>query len=458
MLVRKFGGTSMGSVDSLTIVSKIIRSGAKKRTSRHNNAGQAIVVSAMSGVTDKLIELIKLSLAGKRQAVKKKIVKLLEHHNQAAYKLIHNPKILTGTEKYFEKVLHGLSGFLKALSEIGELSEHAQDTILAVGERLSARLLAGILTNAGLPAAQVDLEKVIPGSFKVADYRFYITAEKKIKKAFSKIIRQGKIPIGTGYFGRVPGGMLPAVGRGYSDFCAALVAAGMKAEKLEIWTDVSGVLTADPRKVKGTKILNRISFEAAAELAHFGAKVIHPQSIHPAIRANIPVWIKNTFEPKAHGTEIVREVKNPRTLMSSITSKKGITVINIASYRMLMQYGFLAKIFNIFAHHKTPIDVVSTSEVSVSVTIEGTKHLKEIVAELSPFSKVSVNHKKAIVCLVGLGMARRHGIAGEVFSILGKAGISVDLISQGASEINITFVVAETEADKAVSVLHKKFF
>ncbi len=449
MLVRKFGGTSMGSATSLFAVAKIVRAKRDK---------QAIVVSAMSGVTNQLLRLTKLALGGKRAAVKKGLTALLKHHQSAARESIQDAKVLTDTERYFERTLASLSCFLKALGDIGELSIHAEDTIMAVGERLSSRLLAGVLTAAGSAAVQVDLEKAIPGRFKTAHHAFYLNAEKKFAKVFHKALKQNKIPVATGYFGRVPGGMLRNVGRGYSDFCAALTAAGLRAERLEIWTDVSGVLTADPRKVKNAQILDKISFEAAAELAHFGAKVIHPQSLHPAIRANIPVWIKNTFEPKAHGTEIVREVKRPKLLISSVTNKKDITVINIASYRMLLQYGFLAKVFEIFAHHQTSIDVVSTSEVSVSVTIEDTKAMKEIIAELKPFSKVSISRKKAIVCLVGLGMAQRQGVAGEVFGTLGRAGISVDLISQGASEINITFVVDEDEADRAVAVLHRKFF
>ncbi len=449
MLVRKFGGTSMGSAKILASVVQIVKNSRDK---------QVVVVSAMSGVTNQLLQLTELALGGKHKAVKKGIVALLEQHIRVVRAMISDPKILTATERYFTKTLTDLTSFLEALAEIGELSAHSEDTIMAVGEQLSSRLLAGVLTASGMSAIQVDLEKVIPKRFQTANHNFYINTEKKFATIFKKVLQQKQIPVATGYFGQVPGGMLRSVGRGYTDFCAALIAAGLKAKKLEIWTDVSGVLTADPRKVKNAQILDKISFEAAAELAHFGARVIHPQSIHPAIRANIPVWIKNTFAPRDRGTEIVREVKRPKRLVSSITSKKGITVVNIASYRMLMQYGFLAKLFEIFARHETSIDVVSTSEVSVSVTVGKTKHLKEIITELKPFSKVSIAYQKAIVCLIGLGMAKQRGVAGEIFTTLGRAGISVDLISIAANEINITFVVDADKADKAVVVLHKKFF
>lgn len=449
MLVRKFGGTSMGSVESLNDVVKIVKSFHGK---------QVIVVSAMSGVTDTLLAATNAALAGKRSKVKKTLAAMLARHSDAASKSISDKKILADTNAYFERTIAGLSGFLKAIQELGELSIRSKNTIMAVGERLSARMLAGVLSDAGHPSEQLDLEKAIPQKFKKADHDFYVATEKIFDKKVKKITSRKKTPVATGYFGWVPGGMLDSVGRGYSDYCAALIAAGTKADGLEIWTDVSGILTADPRKIKKAKIINKISSEAAAELAHFGAKVIHPQSIHPAIRAKVPVWIKNTFRPRDRGTAIFHEVKNPAQIMTSVTNKKGVTVVNIASFRMLMQYGFLAKIFNVFAKYETPIDVVSTSEVSVSVTVEDNSRLNEIIQELSPVSKISIQAKKAIVCLVGMGIYKRRGVAGEVFATLGRAGISIDQISQGASEINITFVVDEKDADKAVAVLHKKFF
>jgi len=449
MLVRKFGGTSMGSVESLHTVCKIVKS---------HKGQQVVVVSAMSGVTDTLLAATHAALAGKRSRAKKVIAELLAKHVDTIEAVVKDEQIQIEAINYFGKVLAGLSGFLKAIEELGELSIRSRNTIMAIGERLSARMLAAILTDSGSPAEQLDLEKAIPRTFKKADHDFYITTEKIFAKKTRKILARGKIPVATGYFGWVPGGMLDSVGRGYSDYCAALIAAGLKADNLEIWTDVSGILTADPRKIKKAQIIDHISSEAAAELAHFGAKVIHPQSIHPAIRAKVPVWIKNTFAPKDHGTKILHKIKNPGRIMTSITSKKGVTSVNIASFRMLLQYGFLAKIFNIFANYEVPIDVVSTSEVSVSVTVEEKSPLKDIIKELEPFAKISVHPKKAIVCLVGMGIYKRKGVAGEVFATLGKAGISVDQISQGASEINITFVVDEKEADRAVAILHKKFF
>jgi len=449
MLVRKFGGTSMGSEGSLKVVTDIVKSHRGK---------QAVVVSAMSGVTDELIAATNAALANKPVILEKTIVNLAAKHTDTIKKTIRNVATQIDVIGYIDCVLKDLRNFLKAIGEIGELSTRSRDKILATGERLSSGMLAGILSDHGVPAEQIDFEKAIPDSFECANHDFYLAAEKIFARHVKKIIQKKKTPIITGYFGYVPGGMLAAVGRGYSDFCAALVAAGMRAKNLEIWTDVSGILTADPRKVSKARVVDLISCEAAAELAHFGAKVLHPQAVHPATRAKIPVWIKNTFDPKAHGTKIVSVIKKPKRIFTSITSKKGQTVVNIASYRMLLQHGFLAKIFKTFESYNIPIDVVSTSEVSVSVTIEDTNCLPEIVAELRPFAKITVSPKKAIVCLVGLGMKDKKGVAGEVFSVIAKVGISADMISQGASEINITFVVDESEADQALKILHKKFF
>ncbi|MFH1375771.1 MAG: aspartate kinase [Patescibacteria group bacterium] len=449
MLVRKFGGSSMGSIKSLRAVTGIIESCRGK---------QVVVVSAMSGVTDSLLAATQAALAGKRATAKKTIADLLARHTEMVENVVKSEKIQTEVIGYFGNVLGKLSVFLKAIEKLGKLSTRSRNKIIAIGERLAAKMLAGILTDQGWPAEQLDLEKVIPPKFKRADHDFYVATEKIFAQKVRKILAKKKIPVATGYFGWVPGGMLDSVGRGYSDYCAALIAAGAKAQELEIWTDVSGIFTADPRKVPKAKILDVISSEAAAELAHFGAKVIHPQSIHPAIRARVPVWIKNTFAPRDRGTEILFQVKKPKQIMTSVTSKKDVTVVSIASFRMLLQYGFLAKVFEVFAKYETSIDVVSTSEVSVSVTIEDPTHLKEIVKELQPYAKISVQHNKAIICLVGMGIYKRKGVAGEVFATLGKVGISVDQISQGASEINITFVVDEKDADKAVQVLHKKFF
>jgi len=449
MRVMKFGGTSMGSVESISAVAEIIK---KTRDEK------VVVVSAMSGVTNQLIEIMQAAEKGQQQKISKLVAGILARHEETATELIADAKELTAANKYFSETLKKLEKFSWACATISEISNQSRDLILSVGERLSARLLAGVLAGNGTPAAQVDLKRVIPKNFKKADSEFYLAAEKNFAEAYKKVLKKKAIPVGTGYFGDVPGGMLESIGRGYSDFSAALAAAGLRADRLEIWTDVSGILSADPRKVKKAQILEQISFEAAAELAHFGAKVIHPQCIHPAVRAKIPVWIKNTFAPKDRGTEILAKPKKTKQILSSLTAKKEITVVNIVSLRMLTQHDFLAEVFATFAENETPIDLVSTSEVSVSVAIDNPKNLKQIEKALTGISKISVTKNRAIVCAVGLGMHGKIGVSAEIFSALAKAGINIEQISQGASEINISCIIAERDVDTAIATLHAKFF
>lgn len=451
MLVQKFGGTSVGSIAGLTAIHKIIQT---------SKTPQVVVVSALSGVTNELIAATELAIQGQRTKVKEKLATILAKHLAMSAQIISQDQIRAEVENYCHRIIKGLSGFLKAVGEIGELSKKSQDTILAVGEELSSKLIAGFLTAKGQKALQVDLAKAIPPQFLIANHAFYLASEKIFARRIKTVLKKGAVPIVTGYFGKIPGGMLETVGRGYSDFCASLAAAGLKAQSLKIWTDVAGIYTADPHKIKNARVIPKILNETAAELAHFGAKVLHPQSISPAIRANIPVQILNTFSPKSPGTMILNKLpKNAhKDFFTAITAKKGVTIINILSYRMLLQHGFLAGIFKIFEKYATPIDVVSTSEVSVSVVIEKTQHLKEIIAELKPFAKVQYAPQKAIICLLSSGMKNQAGIAGKIFSLLGQARISVEQISQGASEINLTFVTAERDADRAVKLLHTKLF
>lgn len=450
MLVQKFGGTSLGSLTGLTKTLKIIQ---------QNKEEKVVVVSAFSGVTNELIQATKLAVAGKRTAVKKILDEILARHFSVSEKIIAAPQLRQEVQNYCGLQIKGLSGFLKAIGEIGELSQKSRDTILAVGEKLSSFLLAGILTANSRPAIQVNLEKIIPPQFCLADRNFYLATEKIFARKLRKILQKKLTPIVTGYFGKVPGGMLENVGRGYSDFCASLVAVALKAKRLEIWTDVSGIYTADPNKIKKARVIPEILGATAAELAHFGAKVLHPQSINPAIRAQIPVQILNTFDSKAKGTVILKKLSKsaPKKFFTAITAKKGVTIVNIISSRMLLQHGYLAQIFAIFAKHEVPIDVVSTSEISVSVVIEKIASLKKIESELRQFAKVQSIYQKAIICLLSSGTKNQAGVAGKIFTLLGKTGISLEQISQGASEINITFVVAENDADRAVQILHKNF-
>jgi len=251
-------------------------------------------------------------------------------------------------------------------------------------------------------------------------------------------------------------GVATTLGRGGSDFSAAIAGAGIGAEEIQIWTDVDGMLTSDPRIVSGGHRIKTISFNEAAELAYFGAKVLHPSTVLPAVEKNIPVRILNSRQPDVEGTLIVAEVVPSTNPVKSISCKRGITVVNIRSLRMLMAYGFLRRIFEVFDRYRTPVDMVATTEVSVSLTIDQTQALAEIEAELSKIADVMVTPEQSVVCLVGEALSETSGIAARIFTAL--QGVNIRMISQGASRLNVSVVVNDGDLVRAVEALHKEFF
>jgi len=259
-----------------------------------------------------------------------------------------------------------------------------------------------------------------------------------------------------GFIGSTEEGVTSTLGRGGSDFSAALVGAGAGAEEIQIWTDVDGMLTADPTILAGGHRVKTISFAEAAELAYFGAKVLHPATVLPAIEKSIPVLILNSRRPEVPGTRIIAEAVPCANVIKSIACKRRITIVNIQSTRMLMAHGFLRRIFEVFDRYQTPVDVVSTSEVSVSLTIDNTGRLADICQELREFSQVDVEENQAIVCLVGSNIRDTPGVAGRTFGAAGEANIR--MITQGASRLNLTFVVAEQDLAQVVGRLHAEFF
>jgi aspartate kinase len=259
-----------------------------------------------------------------------------------------------------------------------------------------------------------------------------------------------------GFISSTEDGVPTTLGRGGSDFTAAIVGAGIGAEEIQIWTDVDGMMTADPNAVTGARRLKRISFAEAAELAYFGAKVLHPATVLPAVEKNVPVLILNSRRPEVSGTRIVREAVPSSNPVKSIACKKDITVVNIHSTRMLMAHGFLHRIFEAFDRYETPVDMLATSEVSLSLTIDSAARIEEIRAEIEQFADVSVERGRATVCLVGDDIRNRAGISARVFQAL--KNINVLMISQGASQLNMSLVIAREDLNAAVEALHAEFF
>jgi aspartate kinase len=280
----------------------------------------------------------------------------------------------------------------------------------------------------------------------------------ELSRVLGPAVEQGILPVVTGFVAKDADGFITTLGRGGSDYTAAILGAALAAEEIEIWTDVDGVMSADPRIVPGARPLERMSFSEASELAYYGAKVIHPATIHPAVRRDIPIRVLNTLRPGSPGTLVVRHAEGRQLGVRSIASKSGITTIHVTSLRMLLQHGFMRRLFEVFERHEVVIDMVSTSEVSVSVTTDSPRNLSEVEQELRAFAEVRVEGQKAILCLVGEGLRDAPDVLDRVFGTLRRAGIAVRMVSVGASRVNVSLLVDFADERRAVQALHLEFF
>jgi aspartate kinase len=281
-------------------------------------------------------------------------------------------------------------------------------------------------------------------------------SELRVRQELAPMVELGKVPVAQGFIGATTNGVTTTIGRGGSDYSAAILGACAGADAIEIWTDVDGLMTADPRVVPEARRIRIISFVEAAELSYFGAKVLHPSTVIPAIGRGIPVHIYNTKNPACEGTLIVSEARPSKNVIKSIAFKRGVTIVNVASTRMLMAHGFLSAIFDVFEKHRTSVDVVTTSEVSVSITIDSTEALDSIRQELGGIGEVTVERSRAIICVVGDNLKSTPGVAARIFSAIQPT--NVNMISQGASEINLTFVIDDGDVDRVARAPHKEFF
>jgi aspartate kinase len=343
---------------------------------------------------------------------------------------------------------------------MGELTPRSLDAFGSAGEQMSSVILAGYLNTIGIPANLVDAR-----SFMITDNGFtkafplFEEIQRLIPSAIAPSLTNRKIVVTQGFIGSTADGVTTTLGRGGSDYSATIIGAVLGAEEIQIWTDVDGIMTADPSIIPSAHQIAEMTFEEAAELAYFGAKVIHPSTVQPACEKNIPVRVLNSRKPGGSGTIIRKELsKNSNGLIKSIAYKEGISVVTVKSTRMLMQSGFLARLFDVFSRHGKSVDVVATSEVTVSLTVDNPSGLTDVEHELSEIATVQIRHDKAIVCIVGERMKYTPGIAARIFTSLDQAGINVEVISQGGSDISLTFVINESEITQAVKALHKTFF
>lgn len=444
MIVLKFGGTSVQDAPSMNGALEIARS--------YLSSAPLLVSSAMSGVTNDLIRLTQFIDTHKKPEAEELLTSLELRHRKELHLLAEGSARESG-ESLVADVFSEIRALTKGSLLLGECSPRVYDAVLAAGELLSTRLLYARCLQLGIPAVLLDSRKLVRTDDNFGEAAVDFPATNQTISAQVQL-KPGTLFIAQGFIGSTAKGVTTILGRGGSDYSATVFGAALKAAEVQIWTDVDGIMTTDPRKVPTARSIPEISYEEAAELAYFGAKVVHPATIQPAVELGIPVWVKNTKNPSHPGTAILPKAAGRG--VRALSGKKGITLITVTSSRMLNAYGFLSRIFQIFAKHQVPVDLVATSEVSVSMTIEDTRDLTQVAVELETIGRVRIEKDCGILCLVGQSLWKDSVFLTRVFSAL--PGIPIKLISLGSSDVNLSLVVPVSQLDEAVSKVHHEFF
>jgi aspartate kinase len=451
MIVMKFGGTSVEDAAAMRSVSCIVR--------RNLVRSPLVVASACAGVTNALLALARSA----REAGKEKALDRLEdlrlRHRKIAHDLFSGEVLFT-VQSQVDALLDELRDLVKSIAILGELTDRSLDTFASFGERLSTLLLFHHMKQEGMPCLLLNAHDVMVTS---ADYTratpLFAEINRRAREIIVPHLEAGQVVLTQGFLGATPDRIPTTIGRGGSDYSAAIFGAAIGAEEIQIWTDVDGVMTSDPSVIPEARVIEEMTFREAAELAYFGAKVLHPATILPAVQKNIPVRVLNSKRPDVPGTVIVAEGgTGTAQVVKSIAYKEGITLITITSTRMLMMHGFLARVFEVFASHGTSVDVIATSEVSLSLTVDSRLHLDAITAELKKIAEVEEEQDKAIFCVVGERLKKTRGIVTSIFSALDRENIPVSMISLGASEVNVTFVIDGKDIQRTARALHRTFF
>ncbi len=449
-VVMKFGGTSVEDAVAIGRTAGIVLG--------RQTAGQrpVVVVSAMAKVTDQLLAAARAAGRGDRNGALAISARLRNRHCDTSALLLPDQK-KAEIQNWIQQEFEAIDEILRGLSAVGELTPRTNDLVVSYGERLSSRLIAEAFQHLGVRSVHVDARtciitdgqhgKAVPNNAMI---------EARCAEHLRPLVDAGQVPVMGGFIGSTLEGATTTLGRGGSDYTAALIGGGLDASAIEIWTDVNGIMSADPRVCPDALRVKTISFEEAAELAYFGAKVLHPATILPAVQKNIPVLVLNSRNAENEGTRITALAVHGRSPFKSIAAKKRLTIIDLVASRMLMSHGYLRDVFEVFDRHKCAVDMVSTSEVSVSLTVDSNDQLPALAAELSKLADVTYEGRKALICLVGSNIRGQNGIAAQVFNAVRH--INVRMISQGASEINMSFMIDEDDVDEAVRSLHAAFF
>jgi aspartate kinase len=451
LVVMKFGGTSVEDPAAIQRTAAIV---AGRVASGKN---PVVVVSAMAKVTDQLLRAADAASRGDRTGALAISSRLRARHRDTASALVKSPTEIAALLQFIDERFDSLDEVLRGLAAILELTPRISDLIVSYGERISSRIVAAAFCELGIDATPVDSREIV-----ITDSQFQKAVplddiiEKRAAEKLLPLIVAGKVPVMGGFIASNEVGIPTTLGRGGSDYTGALIGGALSAKTIEIWTDVDGIMTTDPRICPDALRVKVISFEEAAELAYFGAKVLHPATILPAVQKNIPVLVLNSRNAACEGTRIISLAPHCKSPFKCIAVKKKLSIIDVVANRMLMSHGYLSQIFAIFDKHKCPVDMVSTSEVSVSLTVDSHASLPSIAADLSTLADVKYEGKKALVCMVGEDIRGQQGIAAQVFNAIRH--INVRMISQGASEINMSFLIEEEDAEEAVRSLHAAFF
>jgi aspartate kinase len=448
-LVLKFGGTSVKDAAAMMQVNRIVAAAA---------AGAqplVVVVSAMSGVTDALLSAAAAARDGASEDVERRLAALQARHREVVDELFE-PRDAAGVWADVAHECDELRGVLTSVAVLQELTPRGSDRVAAAGELMSSRIVAALLRIQGVPARWVDARRAIvtDGGFGAALPQLEPTRV-AVRRDIQPASEAGDVAVMGGFVGATAEGITTTLGRGGSDVSAAVIGAALNATEIQIWTDVDGMLTADPRVVADAKPVRRLSFDEAAELAYFGAKVLHPSTILPAIERNIPVRILNTMRPESPGSLITAERGGGRAL-TAIACKRNVTVVNVTSTRMLLAHGFLRQVFEVFERHTTSVDVVTTSEVSVSMTLDDDRRIDAIARDLAGFASVQVERGMAIVSAVGDQLRADPASAVSVIAALGR--LPLRMVSQAASRRNVTVVLSDSDVPAAMTRLHAEFF
>ncbi len=433
----KFGGSSLASPATIKNVAEVIRANLQKRP--------LVVVSAHCGATDLLFELARGAVLGKYSTDD-----FLALHRKLIYGLELDEELIRDDVIELEELLKGIS-------YVKELTPRSLDYVVSFGEKISSKIVAAHLIKCGLPATAYnayDLGLMTDDAFAQATP--LPESDKAIAEAVAGLGET--VAVVTGYIAMSLDGDVTTLGRNGSDYTASIFAAAIGADEVQLWTDVDGVMTADPRVVEQARPLTELSFSEASELAYYGAQIIHPNTMIPAVKKKIPIRVLNTYKPSSPGTIVLSECERDCGVVKAIAHKKHLTLIDVVSTRMLLQHGFMAHLFETFNRYRIVIDMIATSEVSVSLTTDTIKNIPAAVRELSQFADVTVTENMSIISIVGEGISKSHNAAAGVFTALADEGVNVRMISQGATRINLAFLVSDEDAETAVKTLHRKFF